>query len=209
MFNLFKNITIVGVIILASIMVVDIFPGIKSSIPNINLSNIFPSPTSIITPTKVVPTIDIKTVKSKCIDSAYSQVKEQYQGQKKPNDEWNNIINNLYRVCLARNGLTPEDLLSNPNESGNNYVIQNELPSAQQNNNSQINLDNIFEENEVKRKQECQDKLNKYTSCMIEYQNNLNNYYDCLARYSNNPNLNSSLLCFKPSNFCGFKPICF
>jgi hypothetical protein len=204
--KLLKGIFYAGIIILALIMLINIFPDIKSLIPNSNLPNIFPSPTSIVIPTEVVPTIDIKFIKSQCIDQTYKNLATQYGNQQKQNNEWIFIINSQYRICLAKNGLTPEDLLSTEGSSQNNNSINNNAVQQNQPESNQVNYIeptqvDYIQQNKLQQQQQCQDDINKYNICMNEYNLKLSEYNTCLneARPFHN--------CLKPFNIC-FKPGC-
>lgn len=106
-------------------------------------------------------------------------------------------VNSKYRFCLAENGLTPEDLLASPNQLNFDTTENVSNPQNTTKNIFQNTTKNLFEEaekDELERKQECQNKMNKYNICLSEYNSKISEYNLCM----NNPK--------KPSWSCGFEP---
>lgn len=98
-------------------------------------------------------------------------------------------INTIYRLCLANNGLSPEDLLSYPEnqEGGGASGIAGQVSS------------NDYGSYKQDMSQRCQKEYSEYNTCLSEYNAKMADYNQCLNQEGG--------LCFKPSKYCS-KPLC-
>lgn len=130
--------------------------------------------------TKPPSTLQIKDVKSSCVEEARKYIEE---NKDKGVSDQSLIfgINSIYRLCLASNGLSPEDLLSYP--GGNAGTAPYEGTITQDDSMSQW----------------CQKQYSEYNACLSEYNAKMADYNQCLNQEGG--------LCFKPSNYCS-KPLC-
>lgn len=127
-------------------------------------------------------------------DALLNYAEEQYTKQM---EDFIWQINSKYRICLAENGLTPEDLLVSPNQLDSDTAENVSSPQ-----NTTKNLFEEAEKDELERKQECQNKMNKYNICLSEYNSKISEYNLCM----NNPKKLSWSCGFEPQNSCS-KPI--
>ena len=160
-----------------------------------NAINILPELSPVLT---AEPTPDIKAIKANCVNEIRNYVDEN-KDEKMTRDEAVFTINSKYRVCLAENGLTPEDLLSSgSNSTGQIYYEKQAVP---------VQEESTFDKWEQERKQKCQEDINEYNTCMNEYNAKMAEYNECLAERSNPNHFMYGFSCYKPSNFC-YKPLC-
>ncbi len=167
-----------------------------------------PSSTALgaqITKPQVLETIkqpDIKTLKSECV-SATKSVYEDNKDKKLSTNDMVWLVNSAYRICLAKKGLTPEDLLSNKPSDQTNQNVYIQEPNKI----NTVSPSNYLETRKQEQAAECQTKLGQYTACMSEYNAKMTEYSACLSEASNPNSYRYKTACFQPLKSC-YKPLC-
>lgn len=62
----------------------------------------------------------------------------------------------------------------------------------------------ILKDFEIEQKQQCQEEINRYTTCMSKYNSEMSEYNTCMTEKV----FNEWKICIKPINLCGIKPFC-
>lgn len=66
------------------------------------------------------------------------------------------------------------------------------------------NTESTLDKYQRESRQRCQEETNRYTVCLSEYNLKMNEYQECLSEKVTN----EWKFCYKPINYCGFKPFC-
>jgi len=164
----------------------------------------FYAPKPIPAPTATPVVLDKKTIKAQCVEELREYI-ELNKNKKMTSEESIWIINTRYRLCLAQNGLTPEDLLSNPAPSQNNQGTYYREPFVQEP--VVIEEESLTEKFKREQQQRCQEEINKYNICMNEYNSEMGEYNACLSEVNDPNHWRYGLRCNKPFSSC-YKPIC-
>lgn len=148
-----------------------------------------------------------KEVKSGCVNFAFETLKK-LQGAEESKTDQIFLVNTAYRICLARAGLPPEDLLSDTGSSGDVYYSEPVAPvGGGQPLPDPVSPLEDFQQKQNERQQEesarCQKEMSSYNICLSDYNSKMLEYNSCMAEKSSNP----YKFCSKPIKFC-YKPLC-